>query len=654
MTLAALTLDDLTYEDLRALAMRNIPTASDGHWTHHEPVDAGVTLLELFAFLLEQQLFLLDQVPNSLVTALLQLLGEAPQPTQAARTVLVRGNDEQPDFVTLEEDEAVRPASAALTDLVFTSRESALLPRVAGLRVAIDGNDVTNSLAQGRPVPLMARLGSAGRLEVDIETTAAFGPHEIGQTLALALVLQRTGVDPEWAVKATEVPPPNAIALRWDAAGDGGRIRLLTDGTGGLRRSGLIRFAVPDGFSGHRAIRLTVSTAKVGHAQPPMLQAVHVGAAIAWHRRCRAIGPQDRQPGDRLWAALKAGIDGWLPISKQTLVLPGELSPAFEDSIALRLRDRDGAWHDWLPAADLAPLADHSRGFTFDRDLGLLRFGDGYNGRVPAPAQDIAVEVALGGGSAGNHPAGMEWRGVADDRAELNLLSAVDAVDGLEGETLNQARDRVAASLAERTRAITEADFIGIVGRVRGIGRHRAHVVVGHDPNFPCRYIADSVTVFVVPQTELDVPAPIADDGAIDAIRAKLEATRMITTRVFVERPRFRPIGLLIHVASGAGDPTASEAVLRPALAAYLHPTQGGPDRQGWPFGHPLRPSELFRVAQDALGAGLAVDRVAISLLDDGSDRESCADVAIGEHDLVYLKSLTVKAVATQTAGATL
>jgi hypothetical protein len=77
----ALRLDDLTWEDLRLLAQRRIPAASGGAWTHHAPVDPGITLLELFAFLLEQQLYVLDQVPDSLVRAVLTLLGEAPRPT---------------------------------------------------------------------------------------------------------------------------------------------------------------------------------------------------------------------------------------------------------------------------------------------------------------------------------------------------------------------------------------------------------------------------------------------------------------------------------------------------------------------------------------------------------------------------------------------
>ena len=73
MTLQAPKLDDLTWEDLRLLALRKIPAASGGRWTHHAPVDSGITLLEIFAFLLEQQLFVLDQVPDSLIRAILGL-----------------------------------------------------------------------------------------------------------------------------------------------------------------------------------------------------------------------------------------------------------------------------------------------------------------------------------------------------------------------------------------------------------------------------------------------------------------------------------------------------------------------------------------------------------------------------------------------------
>jgi len=653
MTLPALTLDDLTYEDLRALAMRSIPAASGGRWTHHAPVDAGITLLELFAFLLEQQLFVLDQVPDALVEVLLALLGEAPRTTSAARTLLVRGEPEPADFAALDRGEAFRPTSNALSDLVFTASAAALLPPVTVLRVTIDGEDATAALAHRRPVPLLAELGRPGRLEVEASLAVPFEAGHTGLTLALAVVLEDNAVAPEWAAAAVAVPPPSRFTLRWQAEGDGGEIAGFEDGTGGLRRSGLIRFPVPAAFAGHDSLRLTLATERVGHAEPPRLAAVYLGAALAHHRWRRTIGPETADPAEPLWKALKGGVDRWLPISGQTLTLPPELSPALEDGFELVLFDGEGGKRSWTRVSNLASLSAEDYGFTLDRAHGLLAFGDGYNGRVPAAA-DIRITLDLGGGTAGNHAAGMEWRRLADDPAGLRLRSAVDAIDGAEAESATDARARVGASLAERHRAVTAADYAQLVETAPGMGRHRAHVVPGYDPNFPCRYISDAVTVFVVPRTGLEVVAPRTDDGALAAIRTLLEGARMLTTRVFVARPVFRPVALEIGLRAGTGDAESFVARLKRVFAAYFHPAEGGPDGTGWPFGRALRPSELVRVAQEAVADDVEVERVSIRFEDEDGDTEACTDATIGAHDLVCLGRLRVRVAASLSSGATL
>ncbi|HYD36964.1 MAG TPA: hypothetical protein VEA60_05090, partial [Allosphingosinicella sp.] len=531
--------------------------------------------------------------------------------------------------------------------------EAALLPPVTALRIIVDGADSTATLAHKRPVPLLAGLGRAGRIEVEASLAAPFEAGHAGLTLALALVLEENGVAPEWAAAAVAVPPPSRFTLRWRTGGDGGEIAGFDDGTGGLRRSGLIRFPVPAALAGHDSLLLTLATDRVGHAEPPRLAAVHLGAAVAHHRWRRNVGPESADPGDPLWKALKAGIDQWLPISGQTLALPPELAPALEEDLDLALFDGDGLETEWTRVASLASLSPEDRGFTLDRELGLLAFGDGYNGRVPAAA-DIRLTLDLGGGVAGNHAAGLEWRRLADDPDDLRLRSAVDAVDGAEPESLADARARVGASLAERHRAVTAADYADLVEAAPGMSAHRAHVVPGHDPNFPCRYVSDAVSVFVVPRTGLAVPAPRADDGALAAIRTLLDGARLLTTRVFVLRPAFRPVSLEIGLRAGTGDAQSFADRLRPILAAYLHPAEGGPDGTGWPFGRALRPSELVRVAQEAVTADVEVERVSIRLEDEEGDAEACTDAAIGANDLVFLSRLRVRVAAPLSSGATL
>ena len=65
MALPELSLADLGWDDLVGLARRRIAAVTRGEWTLHAPVDAGMTMVELFAWLLEQRVFWLDQVPDA-------------------------------------------------------------------------------------------------------------------------------------------------------------------------------------------------------------------------------------------------------------------------------------------------------------------------------------------------------------------------------------------------------------------------------------------------------------------------------------------------------------------------------------------------------------------------------------------------------------
>ncbi|NBH08775.1 hypothetical protein GTY80_36750, partial [Amycolatopsis sp. SID8362] len=114
MTLPVPKLDDLTWADMMAAITRRIPAESDGTWTLHAPADPGVTLLELFAYLLEQRLYWLDQAPDELVVAILKLLGlEPPRPARAAATVLsLRTAEETPTVVPAGTVLARDPAAA--------------------------------------------------------------------------------------------------------------------------------------------------------------------------------------------------------------------------------------------------------------------------------------------------------------------------------------------------------------------------------------------------------------------------------------------------------------------------------------------------------------------------------------------------------------
>ena len=246
-----------------------------------------------------------------------------------------------------------------------------------------------------------------------------------------------------------------------------------------------------------------------------------------------------------------------------------------------------------------------------------------------------------GGGEEGNLPVGLDWE--ADDTAAVTLRNPVPASGGAEAETPAAARKRVAGSLSRSERVVTEADIQDLIETMPGLGPHRAHVAAGFDPDFPCVHVPDTITVFVVPRVQpAATPTPRSDPGALALFRAELAQVRLIGTRIVVALPRYRPVALALTVRGELPDPPAGSATLQAALRRFLGPVDGGPKLDGWPFGRPLRPSELVRVAQDALGEDAFVERVAIGL--DGAPAiEDCAEVPIGPHDLVFLAGFAAR-----------
>lgn len=85
MPLTLPKLDDRRYADLVEEARALIP-AHAPEWTHHNPADPGITLVELFAYLTEMLIYRLDRVTDANVYAFLKLLNGpdwTPSPEKA-------------------------------------------------------------------------------------------------------------------------------------------------------------------------------------------------------------------------------------------------------------------------------------------------------------------------------------------------------------------------------------------------------------------------------------------------------------------------------------------------------------------------------------------------------------------------------------------
>ncbi|MFI6303113.1 baseplate J/gp47 family protein [Amycolatopsis thailandensis] len=622
MTVPVPKLDDLTWADLMSAVTRRIPAESDGIWTLHAPVDPGITLLELFAYLLEQRLYWLDQAPDELVVAILKLLGlEPPRPAKPAATVLALTTGEETPTVVPEGTVFARDPAAAIR---FTLDDDVIAFPVSGEVTVFTDRDRTADLLARRGVPLLGNDGSAASARFTLPLRDA--RFESGW-LSLLFELD-SPVPPSWSPSAVGgVRPPAELSWSWFRPDTeiSGAFEEVQDGTGGLRRSGVVRLRPPAGWSTVDR-GLIVSTPSATYASPPRLLRLAVNVSAARHLEKRTVTDLGNQTGH------------WLKLPGQRLVLPNATGRLLAATLRL-------AGEKWESAPDFTFGTSRDRVFLLDRDDGALVFGDGLTGRIPRPTEDVHVAYTVGGGRDGNGGLTGNWL-PTDSAVPVRAANLVQAEGGADPETVAQARDRAAGALGEVTRAVTPDDYVTLAVTTPGVAVGRAFASVGEHPGFPCAQVPGAVSVHVVPAVPREdlaapdfVAAPMPDAGTLQTVSRRLGKARLLTAEVFVRAPAYREIRLRVDLSGAPADRVKVSTVVGEALRRFLDPLTGGDDGTGWPFGEALRPSALLRAAQEALGDLADVAAVAIGV--DGADpAETCDDVPLRAGELPVVREI--------------
>ena len=181
----------------------------------------------------------------------------------------------------------------------------------------------------------------------------------------------------------------------------------------------------------------------------------------------------------------------------------------------------------------------------------------------------------------------------------------------------------------------------------------RSLAVVGLHPLFACVKTPGAVTVVLVPYAPRPatfgwtwpdpslVAAPAIDPGALAEVQAHLDGARLVASQVFARAVEYRAVSVRVDVAASPADADTVEERLGARLSRFLDPLEGGDAGAGLPFGEPVRPSALLRVAQGALVGEGVVEQIAVGL-DGAAPSETCRDVAIGPYQLPYLHRLSV------------
>ncbi|MFJ1821267.1 MULTISPECIES: putative baseplate assembly protein [unclassified Streptomyces] len=646
MALPSPNLDDRRFQQLVDEAKRYVQQRSP-EWTDHNVSDPGVTLIETFAYMVDQLLYRLNRVPDKNYAAFLDLLGVTLFPPTVARAeVDFWLSAPQPETVRLPAGTEVATSRGEAEEAVVfsTSDDLSIVPsslvRLVTAPVSGDQTDRTAPLGAGKDIPCFQPRPEPGDAMLFGLPTAV--PRCI-VAVRLDSRVEGVGVDPR--------QPP----LVWEAW-DGARwvtCQTGTDSTGGLNRPGEVIVFVPPGHT----------------------TSVTAGTRAGW-LRCRVTAPEPGQPfyseSPTIREAEVFTVGGTMDVEHAETVLDvplgtseGVAGQRFSVSRAPLLLDGEPpvvqvssaeGWETWTPVEHFGASAPHDRHVRIDAVSGEFAFPpevrepDGTMrayGAVPGKGAQLRVpRYRTGGGAAGNVARGA----ICVLRSSVPYVAGVEnreaARGGVDGETVENAKVRAPNILRVQERAVTAGDYEAIAREAApSLRRVRCLPAVAGE--------GGAVRVLVVPDAVADEGGQlrfeqlIPSDSVLSTVTARLDERRLVGTRLVVEPPAYQGVTVVARLMTAGGDVDRVRAEAVAALFRHIDPLRGGTDGTGWPFGRPVQYGEIFAVLQGVPGVSL-VEEVRMFPADPITGRRGAAvqriDVAPGA--LVFSHQHQVEVVA--------
>ncbi len=318
---------------------------------------------------------------------------------------------------------------------------------------------------------------------------------------------------------------------------------------------------------------------------------VYAGAQIA-------VREPDRPPPDEL-DTLTKDLKQAEP-ELDTPILPDDPTP------------QTGVWIRWRQVTDFYDSGPADRHFTLDPKTGVIRFGDGQNGKIPPVGRDNikAVHYRVHDGAAGNTQAGSitALRNPSGVLADIKSVTNPEAsAGGSDAETVADVKRRGPQRLKSRDRAVTLEDYEALAQEASGEVAS-ARCLPARNPTGLRQ--EGWVTVVVMPKSEAARPAP--GPALIRTVRQYLEARALTNladvNQIYVKGPEYIEITVQARVVPRQPEKADEvELTVLDRLAQFLHPLNGGPQRQGWQLGRNVFQSEIYAEIEALAG----VDHVA-------------------------------------------
>ena len=616
MPLPTPNLDDRRFQDIVDEAKRLIPRYCP-EWTDHNVSDPGVTLIELFAWMMEMLLYRLNKVPDKNFVTFLDLIGVKLQPPNAARAdITFTLSAPQPEMVTIPAGTEVATVRTETQEAITFSTDEALHilpPHLIYVLITPDHQTFTDqSDTLGIPTPLFPvfeekpRPGNAFYL--------GFQENLAGNTLVLTFdcTTEGIGVDPN---------DPPLVWESWDAASNRWvRIEVESDSTGGLNRHGEVVLHLPSTFSMN-----------------------DIDLKRGWWVRCQVIEPRPDQP--MYTATPQLRIVGWHTIGGTVTATnavtvtneelgrssgePGQVFRVEHTPLLMRRADEivevecDEGWEQWTEVKDFSGSGPQDRHYTVDSGSGEVRFGPAIRqpngeehqyGMVPPKGRRIRFrKYRYGGGTAGN----VGRRTITVLKSSIPYVSAVvnreAAFGGTDAESLEHAKMRGPLQLRTRGRAVTAEDY-EILAKEASPGVARAKCIQPSPTNEKGGPKPGTVWLLIVPvvtqSVERIVPRQLEISKRLEErVQSYLDERRLLTTALIIDQPRYQWVSVQVQIKVQSHlDPIPVKDAVERELYHFLNPLIGGTEGTGWPFGRDLYIADVYALVQSVPGVEFISD----------------------------------------------
>ncbi|GAA0916616.1 putative baseplate assembly protein [Nonomuraea longicatena] len=607
MPLPAPNLDDrnfqLLVDEAKQLIQERCP-----EWTDHNVSDPGITLVEAFAFMVDQLLYRLNRVTDLHYLRFLDLIGVRlfpPTPAGCDLTFTLAAAREQPIVVPKGTQVASKTAVEKPGDpIVFTTTDDLVMVPCSLSHVCTGhaGGAPVNrddELAEGAGADCFARVPHQGDA-VYLGLSNAVPGCTISLTFDCAAA--GAGVDPR--------DPP----LEWQywngETDDWATCEVGTDTTGGLSHNGTVEVFVPADHAAsvvgeHRAGWLRCRVVEALEGQPPYAVTPHVMSVSA-----RTVGGTIAALHAEAVENEIVGMAEGVPGQRFTVLRPPIVATG--DKLVVRV-NADGGTQEWTEVTSFAASGAGDRHVVVDRAAGEIVFGPAVRladgtlrryGDVPEKGAFVQIPRYLTGGG----PGGNVTRGVLTVQREpvpfvRSVVNRKAATGGVATESVANAAARGPLQLRIRDRAVTTEDYEELA-REAAPDAARIHCLSSPDDQ--------SVRVLVVPSvttTDLVFEDLQPSKALVRKIGLYLDERRCLGARVLVEPPYYQGITVVAELV--ARSDSVLEAVHTRALSelyGFLNPVSGGQYGTGWPFGRMVQSGDVHAVLQRVDGVELVED----------------------------------------------